>query len=44
MDGEATELKLQVVELQLERDGTEQRLAGETARLQVQGERVWLAW
>ena len=36
MDGEATELKLQVVELQLERDGTEQRLAGEKAHLQVQ--------
>ena len=35
VDGEATELKLQVVELQLEKADCEQRLEGETSRLQV---------
>lgn len=51
VDGEATELKLQVVELQLEKADCEQRLEGETSRLQErlveverekeEGERVW---
>lgn len=38
VDGEATELKLQVVELQLEKADCEQCLERETSRLQVNDE------